>query len=152
MSALCGQPSTIYTATSTLVIMTADNIRNSSFGPSLPAEILQSPFQGKSVKEIHIWFDSNLDRFGTDEVMETVFVILDTRTIEDGTCLLASALDDAKTPKSLRSDSYMVLAAEMNTVIGNDTFEGDLYGSIARSGFVLTEENVDRSVADLDYV
>ena len=152
MSALCGQPSTIYTAASTLAIMTADNIRNFSFGPSLPTEILQSPFQGKSVEEIHIWFNSNLDRFGTDEVMETVFVILDTRTIEDGTCLLVSALDDAKTSKSLRSDSYMVLAAEMNTVIGNDTFEGDLYGSIARSGFVLTEENFDRSVANLDYV
>jgi len=139
-------------ATASLAIMATDNVRTLTFGMSLPIEILQSPFQGKRVEETHTWFNANVDRFSTHLVIQTVFIILDTRTIEDGTCLLVSALDDAKSPKSLRSDSYMALAAAMNTLIGNDTFEGDVYGDYARGGFVLTERNRAHQAAAHDLV
>jgi len=46
----------------------------------------------------------------------------------------------------------MALAAAMNTLIGNDTFEGDVYGDYARGGFVLTERNRAHQAAGYDLV
>jgi len=46
----------------------------------------------------------------------------------------------------------MALAAAMNTLIGNDTFEGDVYGDYARGGFVLTERNRAHQAAAHDLV
>jgi len=115
-----------------------------------PAKAFTSPFLGETVHQVSDWFVANI-RPIDDGFTGFSFLVMDSQTVEDNTCLLVCNLLDSEV-ETVRCD-FDVAQSQINSIeFGSEGMRDGYRDLFMDTGEVMTKELYDISVEGRLYV
>jgi len=130
------------TVTDRIAFITSKDVSAITSGATRPAKALRSPFLGESIEEVCDWFINNIAP--GDVFTAHSFLVMDSRTVEDNTCLLVCTLGDEL--KTLRCDFEVAQLQISSIEYGGAGMEDGIRDLFMKSGAVMTREKYDSAV------
>jgi hypothetical protein len=137
------------TTSDEIAFITSKDISAVTSGATRPAKAFTSPFLGETVQQVNDWFVANI-RPIDDGFTGFSFLIMDSQTVEDNTCLLVCNLDDEV--ETVRCD-FDVAQSQINSIeFGSEGMRDGYRDLFMDTGEVMTKELYDISVEGRLYV
>jgi len=125
-----------------IAFITSKDLSTITSGATRPAKAFRSPFVGESIEQVGDWFVKNIEP--SDEYTHYSFVVMDSRTAEDNTCIVVWATDDEV--ESFRCD-FNVAQLEINSLeFGSEGVRDGLRDLFLETGEVMTKEKRDLAI------
>ena len=121
-------------------IMDSNDADSFSDGSKVPAHATANPFLNKTFDEIESWFLENIRTPRRSGFCHDNFVILDERSVKDGTCILVCTQADPA--QQLRSEFDMVLTTALNCDVYGEGFGRGASGPFLRTGTEMTLQGI----------
>lgn len=126
-----------------IAFITSKDVSAIASGATRPGEAFKSPFLGESIEEVSDWFVNNIAP-SVNAFTEYSFLVMDSRTAEDNTCLLVCTLDDEL--KTLRC-GFDVAQLQISSIeYGDAGMEDGIRDLFMEAGAVMTREKYDLAV------
>lgn len=131
------------TVSDEIAFMTSKDVSAITSGATIPAKAFASPFLGETIEQVNEWFIANI-RPIDDGFTGFSFLIMDSQTVEDNTCLLVCNLDDEV--ETVRC-GFDVAQTQINSIeFGSEGMRDGYRDLFMDTGEVMTRELYDISV------
>jgi len=131
------------------VFITTKDVSAITSGASRPAKAFTSPFLGETIQQVSDWFIANI-RPIDDGYTGFSFLVMDSQTPEDNTCLVVcNLLGEVET---VRCDFEVAQAQIESIEFGSEGMRNSIRDLFMETGEVMTKELYDLSVEDRLYV
>jgi hypothetical protein len=136
------------TVSEEIAFITSKDVSAITSGATRPAKAFTSPFLDETIEQVRDWFVDNIAPI--EAYTESSFLVMDSQTIEDNTCLLVCTLDDEL--RTLRCD-FDVAQLQITTIeFGSEGMEDGIRDLFMETGEVMTKEKYALAVEDRLYV
>jgi len=133
-----------------IAFITSKDVSAITSGATRPAKAFTSPFLGETVQQVSDWFVANI-RPIDDGFTGFSFLVMDSQTVEDNTCLLVCNLLDSEV-ETVRCD-FDVAQSQINSIeFGSEGMRDGYRDLFMDTGEVMTKELYDISVEGRLYV
>ena len=140
----------IDTISDEIAFITSKDVSAITSGATRPAKAFTSPFLGETVQQVSDWFVANI-RPVDDGFTGFSFLVMDSQTVEDNTCLLVCNLLDSEV-ETVRCD-FDVAQHQINSIeFGSEGMRDGYRDLFMDTGEVMTKELYDISVEGRLYV
>ena len=127
-----------HTVSEEVVFITSKDVEAITSGATRPATAFTSPFLGESIEQVSNWFDENIEPI-SNGFTGISFLVMDSRTVEDNTCLLVCAEEEDKL-QTLRCDFKVAQSQITSIEFGNEGMENGIRDLFLETGEVMTKE------------
>jgi len=132
-----------------IAFITSKDISTITSGPTRPARAFTSPFLGETIEQVNDWFIANI-RDIDDGYTGFSFLVMDSQTVEDNTCLVVcNLLDEVET---VRCDFDVAQDQILSIEFGCEGMRDGYRDLFMDTGAVMTKELFDISVKGHLYV
>jgi hypothetical protein len=139
-----------HTISDEIAFITSKDVSAITSGATRPAKSFTSPFLGETVQQVSDWFVANI-RPIDDGFTGFSFLVMDSQTVEDNTCLLVCNLLDSEV-ETVRCD-FDVAQSQINSIeFGSEGMRDGYRDLFMDTGEVMTRELYDISVEGRLYV
>jgi len=137
------------TTSDEVAFITTKDISAITSGASRPAKAFTSPFLGETVQQVNDWFVANIRPIGNGYTGFS-FLLMDSQTVEDNTCLVVcNLLDEVETVRC----HFEVAQAQVESIeFGCEGMRDGYRDLFMDTGEVMTEALYDLSVKEQLYV
>jgi hypothetical protein len=118
-------------------------------GATRPAKAFTSPFLGETIKQVSDWFVDNI-RPIDDGYTGFSFLVMDSQTVEDDTCLFVCTLFDEL--QTVRCDFDVAQDQILSLEFGSEGMKDGIRDMFMETGEVMTKELYDTAVEGRLYV
>jgi len=132
-----------------IVFITSKDVSAITSGASRPAKAFTSPFLGETIEQVSDWFVANI-RPIEDGYTGFSFLVMDSQTVEDNTCLVVCNLLDIV--ETVRCDFDVAQTQIESIEFGSEGMRDGYRDLFMDTGEVMTKELYDLSVEGRLYV
>jgi hypothetical protein len=133
-----------------IAFITSKDVSAITSGATRPAKAFTSPFLGETVEQVSDWFVANIRPIDNGFTAFS-FLVMDSQTVEDNTCLLVCNLLDSEV-ETVRCD-FDVAQSQINSIeFGCEGMRDGYRDLFMDTGEVMTKELYDISVEGRLYV
>ena len=133
-----------HTISDEIAFITSKDVSAITSGATRPAKAFTSPFLGETVQQVSDWFVANI-RPVDDGFTGFSFLVMDSQTVEDNTCLLVCNLLHSEV-ETVRCD-FDVAQCQINSIeFGSEGMRDGYRDLFMDTGEVMTKELYDISV------
>jgi hypothetical protein len=125
-----------YTLSDEIAFITSKDLSTITSGATRPAKAFRSPFVGESIEQVGDWFVKNI--VPSNGYTRRAFVVMDSQTVEDNTCIVVRATVDEV--ESFRCD-FDVAQLQINSLeFGSEGMREGVRALFLETGEVMTKE------------
>jgi len=132
-----------------IAFMTSKDVSAITSGATRPAKAFTSPFLGETIEQVRDWFVANITPID-DGFTGFSFLVLDSQTVEDNTCLLVCTLFDEL--QTVRCDFDVAQTQIFSIEFGSEGMNDGTRDLFMETGEVMTKELYDIAVEGRLYV
>ena len=118
-------------------------------GATRPAKAFTSPFLGETIEQVRDWFVANITPID-DGYTAFSFLIMDSQTVKDNTCLLVCTLSDEI--QTVRCDFDVAQLQILSIEYGSEGMRDGTRDLFIDTGEIMTKEMYDIAVEGRLYV
>ena len=137
------------TVSDEIAFITSKDVSAITSGATRPIRAFTSPFLGETIEQVRDWFVANI-RPIDDGYTAFSFLVLDSQTVEDNTCLLVCTLFDEL--QTVRCDFDVAQTQILCIEFGNEGMKDGIRDLFMETGEVMTKELYDIAVEGRLYV
>ena len=138
-----------HTISEEIAFITSKDVSAITSGATRPAEAFTSPFLGETIEQVRDWFVANITPIDNGYTGFS-FLVLDSQTVEDNTCLFVCTLFDEL--QTVRCDFYVAQTQIKSIEFGSEGMEDGTRDLFMKTGQVMTDELYDMAVEGRLYV
>ena len=126
-----------------IVFITSKDMSTITCGATRPAKAFTSPFLGETIEQVSDWFVANI-RPIDDGYTGFSFLVMDSQTVEDNTCLFVCTLFDEL--QTVRCDFDVAQLQVISLEFGCEGMKDGIRDMFMETGEVMTRELYDIAV------